>query len=151
MAVDVKPSQPSQLLNITDEFIKPCPNHERGLESPVDGLIPLGGEEGQKVQVELWGEATHFIILSRACLPVLPGEEGETGSRAVWLGAKTLEPGGLSLNPCSATLELCDLGYANSLLCGLVSPLQNRFQSCLNYRSRCRRAALHFIGENVNI
>lgn len=27
--------QPSQLLNIMDEFTKPFPNHDRGLESPV--------------------------------------------------------------------------------------------------------------------
>lgn len=71
------------------------------------------------------GEATYFIILPRASLSALLDKEGEAVSRAAWLGAWVLVPGGLSLQPVFATLELCDLGQGTSLSGGSVSSLQS--------------------------
>jgi len=69
------------------EFIKSFPNHKRGLESPADVPGSLREEE-PKIQVEVLGRShTYFIILPRASLPALLGQEGEALRRAAWLGA----------------------------------------------------------------
>lgn len=102
-------------------------------------LVPVGGEERQKVQLEVRREAAHFIILPRAFLP------GRGRQEAVWLRA------GAGARWPKFESWLCHFGYGTSLLCGSGSPLQNRFPLSLHCRAGRDRPTLHFTGKNVKV
>lgn len=76
-------------------------------------LAPVGGREGQKVQLEVRREATHFIILPRASLT------GRERQEAVWLGT------GAGARWLEFESWLSHFEYVTSLLCSSGSPPQN--------------------------
>lgn len=100
----------------------------------------LRGEGEQKVQVEVLGRSHLFHDPAQGFPVSSPGQRGRGSKQSSMLRAWALEPGRLSLNPVSATLEFCSLDMVFHPFVAQFLHCKGRSESYLHCRVRRGRA-----------